>query len=118
RVAEGAAEVGGDDLHLLRGQAHELGEDRAVGMGSLGGEVDASPALLGVDVGEAGAALQRGGVAAWVVGVERGDVSRRREGTVGGVGLPGLPLVAPVVGFVGPYQGGVRAERLGGVDEC
>ena len=78
-VAEPAADVGRDDPDVLLGQARHQREDRADRVRRLRGHVDRGLAGGRVDVGDAAAGLERRGVRARVVGVERRPPCRPRR---------------------------------------
>ena len=119
-VAEAAPDVGRDDADVLLGKPGHDGEQRPVGVGRLRRHVDRDVLGRRVDVGHAPARLERRWMRPWVEGVERDDDVGLGEGPVGRLLLPGLPVVAAVVGLallLVPDQRRVVGDRLPRVDD-
>jgi hypothetical protein len=119
-VAEPATEVGGDDPDHVLGQLRDQRDGRADDVRRLGGHVDRELVGGPVEVGDGAAALQRRGVRARVVQLERGDQVGLLEGPVGARPVADLPVVDDVVVLVllvVADEGGALRERLGRVDD-
>ena len=119
-VAEPAAEVGGDDPDHVLGQLGHQRDGRADDVRRLGGHVDGQ--LLGgpVEVGDRAAALQRRGVRARVVQLDRRDQVGLLERPVGAGLVADLPVVDDVVVLVllvVADEGRALRERLGRVHD-
>ncbi len=97
-VPEPAADVGGDDPDVLLGQPGHQGEERAVGMWCLAGEVDRRLPGRRVDVGDHPAGLQGRRVRPRVEGLSS-PPCRRGECGVGPRLVARLPCVGDVVGL-------------------
>ncbi len=119
-VAEAAADVRRDDADVLLGEPGHQGEQGAVGVRRLRGEVDRRLTRRRVDVGNRAACLQRRWVGPGIVGVERDHVVRLREGPVGGRLVARLPEVGAVVRlalFLVTDQRRARLHGLPGVGD-
>ena len=119
-VAETAAQVGGDDPDHVLGQLGHQRDGRPDDVRRLRGHVDGQLVGGPVEVGDRAAALQRRGVRARVVQLERGDQVGLLERPVGAGPVADLPVVDDVVVLVllvVADEGGALRERLGRVHD-
>ncbi len=99
-VAEAAADVGGDDPDHVLGQLGDQRDRGADDVRRLGRHVDGELRRGPVEVGDGAAALDRARVRPRVVQLEPRDQVRLREGPVGALGVPDLPVVDEVAVLV------------------
>ena len=118
-VAEAASDVRRDDADAVLGHAGQPGEERAVGMGSLGGGVDGQAAAHPVVLGDGAARLHRRRVRAREHHLLLDHDLGSGEHAVGRHPVAGLPVEDVIVGAaldLVPDQRSVRVKRMADVD--